>query len=164
MKSVRKAPITTVQPEQLPALGIFVLSERDLPDGNTSIAQFVTHLEIGISWVAMSSDSLILDGTLDQFVAQSKIALLSDATFLQLFEYVEEISREMSYSKEGESYICENRMRLKVSYRTDYPPFAPYDLTLIDIKTKEPAGTAVLEVQISETPTGLPSQNDPIVD
>ena len=166
LKSAVKAPITTLQPDQLPALGVFINSELDVPLGEkpTSIPDFMTTTEIGISWAAMEGDQSVLDGALDQFAIQSKRSLLADPSFLSLFEFVEEIKRWLIFPKEGEGYIVETRMVMRFIYQTEYPPIAPYDLTMIDIKTTAPAGTAVIEVQIAETPSGLPSQDNPIAD
>jgi hypothetical protein len=151
MKSARRAPISTVQPDQLPALGVFILSERELPLGGAkqvTLPRFTDNLELGISWVVMATDELLIDGTLDLFVAQAKTLLLGDPEFLEHFEFVEAVSREYTFSKVGESYIAEIRLRMQVSYSTTYPPLAPYDLALIDIKTKSAAGTAITELQI----------------
>lgn len=155
MNSARKAPITTVQPNQLPALGVFILSERELPLGGArqvTLPRFTNNVELGISWVVMATDDLLIDGVLDNFVAKAKSTLLSDPEFLEHFEFVEAVSRDWNFSKVGESYIGEIRMRLQVSYTTSYPPFAPYDLELIDIKTESAAGTSVIEVQIPVVP------------
>jgi hypothetical protein len=156
MNSARKAPITTVQPNQLPALGVFIVSEVEIPLGGAqqvTLPRFTDNLELGLSWVVMATDELLIDGTLDSFVNQAKSILLGDIGFTGLFEYVEKISREYVFTKVGESYIAEIRLRMQVSFSTVYPPLAPYDLTLIDIKTEAVSGTAVIETQIT-VPTG----------
>jgi hypothetical protein len=157
MRSTRKAPITTVQPDQLPALGVFVLSERETPEGNVTLPRFITNLELGISWLVMSSDALLIDGTLDRFVGVAKDMLFRDPTFLELFEFVEGTSREYQFSKEGEAYIAELRLRITVSYHTIYTPFAPNDLLMIDVKTNPAPGTPVIEIQFPEGADWPPS-------
>src|ERR1017187_8660306 len=76
MKTARKAPITQVQPEQLPALGVFILSEKDVQLGDVVYPQFTTHLELRLSWACMASDEMLIDGSLDEFVAAAKTTLL----------------------------------------------------------------------------------------
>jgi len=150
MKSARKVPITTVQPEQLPALGVFILSEREeqLGPKGVTLPQFECTLDIGISWVLMASDDAFIDGTLDAVVAQAKKILLGDTGFLELYEFTTGITRNYNFSKQGESYIAEIRVAMQVTYKTVYPPLAPYDLNLIDIQTTAPTGTPTIEVQI----------------
>lgn len=156
MKSARKAPITTVQPNQLPAIGVFILSEREVPLGGArqvTLPRFTNNVELGVSWVVMAIDDLLIDGSLNSFVAEAKCRLLGDPCFLEHFEFVEGVSSEYNFSKVGESYIAELRMRMQVSYSTTYPPLSPYDLEFIDIKTEAVSGTAVIETQIT-VPTG----------
>jgi hypothetical protein len=151
MKSARKAPITTIQPEQLPALCVFIHNENEDQLGGArgvTLPQFEATLEIGISWVVMAADEILIDGTLDAFVYLAKSTLLGDPNFIGLYEYTTGVRRQYNYSKVGESYIAEIRVILQVTYKTVYPPLAPYDLTLIDIKTVPVSGAAVIETQI----------------
>ena len=150
LASTRVVPILTMQPDQLPALSVFIIKEDAAMDGNTSIPQFKVSLELMLALTVMSSDPVFIDGSLDQFAAAVYNILLTDPTFLAQFEYVEKITREFAFKKEGESYIAEIGIRLTVSYRSRYEPLAPNSLTLIDIQSTEfPVGTPLAEVQIS---------------
>jgi len=151
MKSARKAPITTVQPEQLPALGVFIVAEDETQlDASKGVTQprFKDSLVLGLSWVFMASDEQLMDGTLDVFVGKAKARLLGDTQFLLLYEFTELVTREYVFSKVGESYIAEIRVRMHISFTKTYEPLAPYDLNLIDIQTEAPSGTTIIEVQI----------------
>jgi hypothetical protein len=151
MKSARKAPITTIQPEQLPALGVFILSEREEQLGGgkgVTLPQFEATLDLGLSWVVMATDDMLIDGSLDQFVSHAKRRLLSDPDFLELYEFTAAVTRDYNFSKVGEAYIAEIRVRLQVTYKTFYPPFSPFDLEIIDIKTVASPGDTPIEVQI----------------
>ena len=150
MKTARKAPVTQVQLEQLPALGVFVLSEKDAQLGDVVQPEFKTTLELGLSWVCMASDEMLIDGSLDEFVAAAKTTLLCDTSFLEMYEFTEGMSREYVFSKQGEAYIAEIRLRMNLTYTTTYEAVAPYDFLLLDVQTAPQPGTPIIEIQIPQ--------------
>jgi hypothetical protein len=148
IKSSRIVPIQTVQPDQLPALGVYIVSENSVMDGNVSIPQFVVRLELMIALTVMASDPVFIDGALDDFAGNVYNILLTDPTFLVMFEYVENVKRGFAFKKEGESYIAEIGVTFAVSYRSRYEPLAPNSLTMVDIKIAETDGTPIPEERI----------------
>jgi hypothetical protein len=161
MTTARKAPIVTLQPNQLPALGVFIHMENETqldPGKGVTQPRFKDTLTLGLSWAVMAHDEELIDGTLDTFVQKAKEKLLCDPRFLELFEFTESVTRNYVFSKVGESYIAEIRLALQVSFTITYEPHAPYDLELIDIKTESAAGTTIIEVQIPVEP--VPSDED----
>jgi hypothetical protein len=149
LKSSRVVPIQTIQPDQLPALGVYIVTETGVQDGNVSIPQFKVSLELMIALTVMASDPVFIDGSLDEFAQSVYDTLLTDPTFLAQFEYVERVKRAFAFKKEGESYVAEIGVSLTVSYRSRYEPYAPNSLTLVDVTIEEPLGTPIVEERIT---------------
>jgi hypothetical protein len=134
MASVRRVPLVAIQPDGLPCLSVIILSEKSAQDGNVTIPQFVDTLELGISLILMASGPDYLDGSLDGFAEDVKDVLFKDTSFLQLFEYVTQVSREYNYPRDGETYMAELRMRIYFTWRRRFEPLAVYPLTMVDVQ------------------------------
>lgn len=140
-KATRKAPITKVQIEQLPACAVFIAAAHEDQRGDVTLPQFTESLTLGISVLMSATDPVFEEGALDQFVADAKNALLTDPSFLALFEYVTATSRDYRFEHVAESYIVELRLRLTVTYYTEYSPQTPNPFTQM-VVTAQPEGFA----------------------
>ena len=142
----RKVPLTTLQPDQLPALGVYISADRDEQLGNVTLPQFETTLEICASWVCMASDDITIDGALDLFFLNAKTVLFSNPDFLGLFEFVTTTSREYNFTKNGEAYIAEVRLNFSVTYKHRFDPLTPFDFKQIVIKGSPPVPDVVIDM------------------
>jgi hypothetical protein len=164
----RKVPVPQLQPEQLPALSIFVLNGRAVPDGDGNVGEprLIWDDTIGISVCRGFEDPAMMEGTIDAEVDNILNLLLTDATFSTfgagaLWEALNSASRRWVFPQDGEAYFAELRLELTFRSRADYPPVVTANLTNVNIKTVFPVGAnqqaidGTLQVQASiDLPTG----------
>lgn len=81
----RKTPVPQLQPEQLPALSVFVLAGRAAPDGdeNAGEVRLIWDETIGISVARGFADTATLEGQIQAEVDAILNALLTDPTFVR---------------------------------------------------------------------------------
>jgi hypothetical protein len=138
-KSVRKIPMTPVQPDQVPALGVFFVSEDMGQDGdeNAGPPRYISDVVIGISVLDSASKADVLEGSIDKTGSQILATLLRDPTFLDLrdvdtnlpiIESVPRIKRSHSVQKNGEAYYLELQLQMTFRYRCYFEPLAPNTL------------------------------------
>lgn len=130
----RKTDLPTLQANQLPALQVFLLSERMTPNGdaNVSIPRFIAEATIGVSVVRGFGDPVVLDGAIDADVDAILDALLSDPSFVGmppagpgLFEGVTSITRRRLLPQQGETYFIELRLELTFQFHEEFEPRLP---------------------------------------
>jgi hypothetical protein len=127
----RKTDVPTLTGTDLPALQVFLLSERMTPDGdaNVGVPRFVSEATIGISVVRGFADPVVIDGQIDVDVDAILDGLLCDPTFVGvppagagLFEGVTAINRRRLFPQSGETYFVETRLELTFMFRCDFEP------------------------------------------
>lgn len=81
----RKTPFPQLQPENLPALSVFVLQGRFVPDGEANVAEprFTKEDTIAISIARGFEDPVVLEGAIDAEVDLILTNLLCDPTFVR---------------------------------------------------------------------------------
>lgn len=150
-KSTRKTPFPTLQSDQLPGLGVFLMRENMTPDGdaNTVNPRYQVDTVISFAVIDEASKPDVLEGSLDGFVDLIETTLLCDGTFLDLrdasnhpiIEAVSAVSRTYNFPREGETYFMEARLQLTFQYRVFFEPVAPNLLRSI-VTTIQPRGNA----------------------
>lgn len=122
-KKVRKTPVPPLQPDQVPALLVFVMDCVGSPDGdgNAGPIAFLQSDTIAISVVRGFDDPEVLEGALDAEVDDIKTRLLTDPYFTQagpsaLWESIATINRRWYFPKSGETYFAE--LRLEITFRS----------------------------------------------
>lgn len=159
-KETRKIPFPTLQPDHVPALGVFLLREQYSPDGDAGVGppRYVAEATIAAAVVDLSSKSSVLDGSIDTSVDLILDTLLCDPTFLDLrdsvtgnpiIESIPQITRTTRFPKEGETYYCEVSLQMTFRFRCFFEPLAPNTLTTVAV-TAEPFGTAPGETFTAE--------------
>jgi hypothetical protein len=148
-KSTRKIPMTPLQPDQVPGLGVFFVSEDMGPDGDENVAtpRYISDVVIGISVLDTASKEDVLEGSIDKTGSHILDLLLRDPTFLGLLdteskqpiiESVPRIRRSHQVQKNGEAYYLELRLEMTFRYRCYFPPYAPNELLEIDVTAQPP--------------------------
>jgi hypothetical protein len=152
-KSVRKIPMTPVQPDQVPALGVFFVNEDMGPDGDDNVAtpRFISDVVIGISVLDTATKSDVLEGSIDKVGSAILDTLLCDPTFLDLrdvttnqpiIESIPRIKRSHSVQKNGEAYYLELQLQMTFRYRCYFEPVAPNLLTTVAVTVQPPNDAA----------------------
>lgn len=149
-KSARKIPFPTLQPDQVPALGVYLLREQYGPDGDPDVGppRYVIDATIAVAVVDESSKPAVLNGSIDANVDRILDTLLCDPTFLDLrdsasgqpiIESIPQITRTTRFPKEGETYYCEVSLQMTFRFRCLFEPLTPNDLKIIAVQA-EPFG------------------------
>lgn len=151
-KTYRRTPMLSVNPKDLPTLGIFILRERRTSDGQPSIGvpQFIHDLTLGFSGaraITTDNEGDLLTSMENDMTDIDRI-LLRDPTFLVLVEGVVSMDRTSQYSKVGEISLAEIRVEMVVRFRSYLEPVVPDDLETIHVESRYPsADTDPAEVQ-----------------
>ena len=135
-KATRKVPIPTLQADQVPQLGVFLLQEQYSPQGDykTGPPRFNVDATYGFSVVDLASAPSVLDGALDALIDQIQTTLLTDPTFVDLFEGVSSMKRTYEWFKDGETYYAEARLQMNIGYAAEFLPATPNALQQVAVR------------------------------
>jgi hypothetical protein len=147
-KTTRKIPFPTLEPDMIPALGVYLLREQMSPDGddNDGPPRYMVDAVIGIMLIDLAADPGVLEGKVDDKIDLIENTLLSDYTFLDLrdsatnqpiIESVPQISRTYQFPRDGESYYVEARLQMTFRFRCKFPPVLLHDLNEIDVDVRQ---------------------------
>lgn len=138
--TLRKVPMPTLQPEQLPALSIYDLAE-DAPSlglPNMGPIEYKNDTTIGMSVCRGFSDPIYLQGGLEADVQFLKNSLLTNANFTRrwsgaLFESIPSYRTRYIYTDEGEAYLAELRLEMVFRFPESFVPTITDTLQEIDV-------------------------------
>jgi hypothetical protein len=151
-KDIRHVPIPPLQPDKLPALGVYFMGTEAPARGDADVAppKFVCDAMFGIMVVYAMEDPVVLNGKVAALMFTIKNTLLSDATFKALPDvvsgepFIEAFPRyrqTIAFPKDGETYYCDARLGLTVRWNEDYPPSTSNILQTVAV-TAQPFGEA----------------------
>jgi hypothetical protein len=151
-----------VQKEQLPVLGVYLIDETMVPDGdgNAGHIAFVHTSRIGFSVIIANNDPVASEATLDRAFWALMNGLWRDQYLTNLldtynpdlaagtpdnvrFESVERGVRRHLYGAVGqnnETAVAELQYDVSIKYRSEFGPVIEDDLEEIDITTAFPPG------------------------
>jgi hypothetical protein len=161
-KTYRMTPMLQVQPGDLPILGVYILRERRVPDGqpNQTTPKFIHDLTLGFSGgVHMETDKQDQISALEEWMATVDDILLSDPSFVRMTEGILAMDRVGQYAKVGETTLFEIRIEMNIQFRSYFEPRIPDELKVIHIETQFPdkahvdSGTEQIE-RVYELQTG----------
>jgi hypothetical protein len=162
-KSTRKTPFPTLQPDQVPALGVFLLRETMQPDGDANVGppRYIVDAVISVAVVDLASKPTVLEGSVDALVDAILNTLLTDGTFIDLrwtdgspiIDSIPTIQRTYQFPQIGESYYLECRLQMTVRFMCFFEPVAPNMLTAVDV-TPSPSPVASPATAILKIPLG----------
>jgi len=139
-KTVRKVPMPTLLPTDLPALSVFELSEDAPALGlpNMGYISYKNDTTIGISVSRGFEDTIYLQGGLEYDVQFIKNTLLTNAKFTRrwlgaLFESIPLYRTRYIYAAEGETYFGELRLEMTFRFPEAYTPSITDTLDEIDV-------------------------------
>ena len=143
--TTRKTPLPTLQAEQLPALGVYVLDGDSSPDGdgNEGDLRFIDDDTIAIS-VVRGGLALPPDLEIDMAAEYLAIraALFCDADFTafgpdMLFESVPRQRRRWLFPAQGDEYRIELRYEITFRRRSRFEPVIMDDFTKADLVVRQ---------------------------
>lgn len=145
-KSKRKIPLTPVQPDQIPALAVYMVNEDYVAVGDENVGppEYTIDSQITIAVVETAAKEDVLEGLLDKVAATILDLVLCDGTFLGLLDSatnkpiidsVPRIRRAYKVHKDGEAYYLELQIAMTIRYRAYFEVVAPNELRTIAVST-----------------------------
>jgi IPT/TIG domain len=146
----RKTPMEVVQFEHLPYLGVYIVDETMLPDGdaNAHAPSFIHTLKIGFSVIIANNDMDVAEAMIDAAFWRIMNRLWTDAGIMNVYystnpdntliEALTRGTRRPVFGREQrdqQTPVAEVRYEISVTFRTDWPPVIPDDFLVIDLKT-----------------------------
>jgi hypothetical protein len=148
--TARKIGMPPLQPDQLPALSVFILGEDGpaLGQPNMGIIKYRTDTTIAISVTRGFSDPIYLQGGLETDVQFIKDTLLTNAQFTRrwygaLFESIPSYKSRYVYATEGEAYFGELRLEMVFRFPEVFVPDIEDELKEIDVTVEFGENTGV---------------------
>lgn len=162
VKEVLKTRTLPTKDDQLPIICVAHGGENGRADGDANVGapKFLSDLRLLITVVDLATSDLVLDAGITRKVEEIKQTLFTDSSWLELFEALESFSVSYHFPREAEIVLCEARLELTVSYRSNWPPYAINDLRQVET-TFQLTETADKIVIITEVGT---SSEGPILD
>ncbi len=154
VRKVLKTRTLPTKDDQLPVICVAHGGETGRADGDANVGapKFISDLKLLITVVDLATSDLVLDAGITRKVEEIKQTLFTDSTWLDLFEAIESFAVSYHFPREAEIVLCEARLELTVSYRSNWPPYAINWLTEIDT-TVQLGGNADPITIINEVPT-----------
>lgn len=151
--SIEKNPIKPVKDEDLPAIRIYLKTERMSSEGqwNQDEPHFVHTPTLWISVLLPGTSAPVLDGSvvlmaetiksliLSGYVTTEQDDTIDDGPYRHVINYsegIENFNVDYLYPLDGQSSICEIRMQIDFKLRSSWHPMVPDDFLEIDIKTQ----------------------------
>jgi hypothetical protein len=146
----RKTPMDVVQIEHLPYLGVYIVDETMLPDGdaNAHAPSFIHTLKIGFSVIIANNDMDVAEAMVDAAFWRIMNRLWTDAGIMNIYfstnpdnTLIEALVRGTrrhvfgNQNRDQQTPIAEVRYEISLTFRTDWPPNIPDDFLVIDLTT-----------------------------
>jgi hypothetical protein len=154
VKEVLKTRTLPTKDDQLPVICVAHGGENGRADGDANVGapHFLSDLKLLITVVDLATSDLVLDAGITRKVEEIKQTLFTDTSWLELFEALESFAVSYHFPREAEVLLCEARLELTVSYRSNWPPYAINPLKEI-VTTYQLTETADPVTMINEVPT-----------
>jgi hypothetical protein len=154
IKSVLKTRTLPTKDDQLPVICVAHAGENGEPDGdaNAGAPKFLNRLHLLITVVDSATSDLVLDAGISRKVEEIKQTLFTDSTWLNLLEALESFAVTYHFPREADLVLCEARIELTVTYRSNWPPVALNPLEEVDT-TYQLTPTADPITIVTEIPT-----------
>lgn len=139
-KNVFRQRTIPTKDSQLPLAAIWTLRDRTAPNGDSNVGapSFIHTLGLAIDIAAAANDDASLDAKLTAMAEGVRNTLLTDASWVQLFEGIEGCSIHYSYPPNGDLTLGIATIELEVTFRSEWPPIEENDFTQVAIATNDP--------------------------
>ena len=126
--------------DQLPVACVWHAGERTQADGdpNTGAPGFVHTLTLAIDVLAKAGTEAALDADIVALVEQTRLALLTDSSWIALFEGIDRCDTRYSYPKETNDFLVQALIEIEVTLRSRWAPVTPNDLRSVAVFTPPP--------------------------
>ena len=142
LTEVFKARTMPGQDSQLPYAIVWNSGERTEPNGddNTGAVSFVHTLTLVVDVMTRAADEKALDTEIVLLVETIRATLMTDPNWIMLFEGIRRCDTRYSYPKEASDIMVQAMIEFEVTFRSEWPPFLPNDLTAVTTTARPMSG------------------------
>lgn len=132
---VFKARTMPGQDDQLPYASVWLAGERTSVwgDGNVGDPTFTHVLTLVIDVMTKAGDEATLDADIIGFVETIRATLLSDPSWVQLFEGIERCDTRYAYPKDASDILVQGMIEFEVTFRSEWPPVLSQTLNKVGV-------------------------------
>ncbi len=135
LTEVYKARTTPGQDDQLPYACVWYVGERTQPNGDANVGapSFLHTLTLVVDILAKAGDEASLDTEIVTLVETARATLMTDPTWIALFEGIEKIDTKYAYPKEATDIAVQAMIEIEVTFRSIWEPVVPNDLKTVAV-------------------------------
>lgn len=141
LTQVFKARTMPGQDDQLPYAAVWFAGERTTAwgDNNVGAPSFEHTLTLVVDVMAKAGSEAAVDADVVGFVETIRATLLTDPTWVQLFDGIERCDTRYVYPKEATDIVVQAMIEIEVTFRSEWPPVTPNSLITVAV-APAPAG------------------------
>lgn len=138
--NVFKARTQPTKDDQLPLACVWHAGERTQPNGdaNTGAPSFLHTLTLAVDVMTKAGSEADLDTEILALIEQTRAALMTDLTWVGLFEGIERCDVRFAYPKETNNFFVQAILEIEVTFRSIWQPLTPNDLTEVAVFARPP--------------------------
>lgn len=134
--SYHRAPVTQVNPGDLPLLGVFLMRENMTADGDENAGEphYIHRLTLGITGAISATAPEAQLIALELVMSQILEALLQDASLFnqEWIDGIPSIDRRLNFTRIGETPLAEVQVELVIKYGSRWEPTVTDDFEAIN--------------------------------
>ena len=140
LTNVLKARTAPGQDDMLPYAVVWFAGERTQPNGdaNTGAPEFIHTLTLIVDVMVRAGDETTLDTAVVGFVETIRATLMTDSTWIGLFEGIERCDTRYAYPKEAADIVVQAMIEFEVTFRSVWQPYVPNDLDTVAVTVERP--------------------------
>ncbi len=135
LTGVYKARTTPGQDSQLPYAAVWHAGERTSPwgDGNVGEPTFEHNLRLVVDVMAKAGDEHSVDVDIITLVDAIRATLLTDPTWVHLFEGIERCDTRYAYPTQANDIVVQAIIEFEVTFKSAWPPVVPNALKTVAV-------------------------------
>lgn len=138
---IRKSFLLPTKDSEVPCALVYFAGSSMTAEGDANAGEptFVHSLRLVVSSLIKANASEALDGELDEAASEILDTLLSDASWLRLFDGVPQIERsyQLAADEPKRLVMAEARTIFTIEFRTEWPPVVVDDFAAVTIRTDD---------------------------
>lgn len=134
-KNVYRQRTIPTKDAQMPFAAMWTVRDDTSPNGDSNVGSpsFVHKLTLAIDIAARGNDDDALDAKITAMAEGLRDTLLTDASWVQLFEGIERCNLHYSYPKETDFIVGMATIEIEVTFRSEWPPVEENDFTQVAV-------------------------------
>lgn len=140
LKGVFKGRTIPMKDGAMPYACVWHAGDRTDPIGDANVGEprFMHTLALAIDVVTSAPNEATLDTDIVTLVEAIKATLLTDTSWVELFEGIESFDTRYIYPPETNLFFVQAAVEVKVTFRSSWPPYAPNDFEQVQVTAKIP--------------------------